>query len=250
MEHHNVESLCNSMRRKMVQCYTDLTYYFRLATILYYHHHWLVPTWKMKVASDSQTVEYDLSGKPLNLFSWSTHQQSPDRYFIIVLIISETCSGESFLRINLATDITSLISPPFCHICEPINLLRPELSFGNTFSEIPRNWASVYLDKKSFLNLDCKGFDNRPSSLAVANTLQLFISKSYWRFIWSTLIRPLSKKLSSFSWNCFGILSNSSKRIILGLFSSRISSILLVVLLPSKKTVVMALFPSLWLLYI
>lgn len=158
--------------------------------------------------------------------------------------------GDLFLRINLATDITSLISPPFCHICEPINLLRPELSFGNTFSEIPRNWASVYLDKKSFLNLDCKGFDNRPSSLAVANTLQLFISKSYWRFIWSTLIRPLSKKLSSFSWNCFGILSNSSKRIILGLFSSRISSILLVVLLPSKKTVVMALFPSLWLLYI
>ena len=43
-------------------------------------------------------------------------------------------------------------------------------------------------------------------------------------------------KLSNLSWNCLGILSSSSMQMIFGLFSCRASSILFVVLLPSKYT--------------
>jgi hypothetical protein len=109
-------------------------------------------------------------------------------------------------------------------------------NFGNTLTDTCRNCSSVYGGRCSRRNRDCNGFDSRVISLQAAITLAPLILKSYCFLIWSTLICPLSVKLSNFSWNCFDILSNSSMQIILGLFSSRMSKIRFVVLLPSKYT--------------
>jgi hypothetical protein len=101
------------------------------------------------------------------------------------------------LRIKFPAEITSRISPFCFQICTPIYLARPEDNLGNTFSDTLKNCSSLYLDKKSLLNLDCKGFDIRLISLAEANILAPLISKSYDLRCWSTLTWPDSMKLSN-----------------------------------------------------
>jgi hypothetical protein len=89
-------------------------------------------------------------------------------------------------------EIQSRMSPPFFHTLAPIYLARLELSLGSTFSDTSKNCSSVYLGRKSFLNLDCKGLDSLLISLQVANTLAFFISNSYCFFCWPTLTLPYS----------------------------------------------------------
>ena len=144
-------------------------------------------------------------------------------------------SGPSDSLINFPVDITSLISPSSSHTLAPIYLTRLD-SLGSTFSVTSKNCSSVYLGRKSFLNLDCKGLDSLLILLQEPKTFAPFISKSYCFFCWSNLTRPDSMKFKSWFWNVRGILSSSSIHMTLGLSSSRTSRILFVVLEPSKYT--------------
>jgi hypothetical protein len=88
-------------------------------------------------------------------------------------------------------EIQSRMSPPFFHTLAPIYLARLELSLGSTFSDTSKNCSSVYLGRKSFLNLDCKGLDSLLISLQVANTLAFF----YLEFILLLLLAYLDPAL-------------------------------------------------------
>ena len=119
---------------------------------------------------------------------------SPIRpYLDIVSMICSISCGPSFFRIKRPMDIQSRISPPFFQTAAPIYLAILLLVLGRTFSETSKNCSSVYLGKNRRLNLDCNGALNLLISLHEANTLAFSILKSYWRLIWSTLMRPLQK---------------------------------------------------------
>jgi hypothetical protein len=72
------------------------------------------------------------------------------------------------------------MSASFFHTHAPIYLAILELILGSTFFDTSKNCCSVYLGRKSFLNLDCKGLDSLVISLHVPNIFAHFIWKSYW----------------------------------------------------------------------
>ena len=116
---------------------------------------------------------------------------------ISVASICSTSSGPSFFRTNFPIEITSRISPLWSHTAFPMILAI--FNLGNTLIDTSRNCFSLYRCRCKRRNRDCKGLESLVISLHAPNTFAPLILKSYCLRIWSTLMCPLSMKLSSFT---------------------------------------------------